>query len=48
MKKSFIVISLMLCACGVGSDGVTAKNPRGQVVSGIVCCGLIKGRTIRF
>jgi hypothetical protein len=25
-----------------------AKNPKGDVVSGTVCCGLTKGCTIRF
>lgn len=26
----------------------TAKNPRGQTVSGAVCSGLTKGATVRF
>lgn len=30
------------------STGFTAKNPRGQVVSGVVCCGALKSCTIRF
>jgi major membrane immunogen (membrane-anchored lipoprotein) len=25
-----------------------ANNPQGQMVSGTVCCGLLKGCTIRF
>lgn len=30
------------------ATGFTAKNPQGQVVSGTVCCGLLKSCTIRF
>jgi hypothetical protein len=30
------------------STGFKANNPRGQEVSGVVCCGVIKGCTIRF
>ena len=38
--------------CGQDDDfstGFRAKNPRGETVSGTVCCGFIgKGCTIRF
>lgn len=30
------------------STGFRAKNPRGQMVSGTVCCGILKDCTIRF
>lgn len=30
------------------STGFTADNPNGQRVSGVVCCGLLKGCTVRF
>lgn len=30
------------------STGFRAKNPQGQVVTGVVCCGLLKSCTIRF
>jgi len=31
------------------STGFSAKNPAGQTVSGVVCCGLMfKGCTVRF
>lgn len=38
---------------GCGEDdgyhtGFTATNPAGVRVSGVVCCGLMKGCTIRF
>lgn len=40
-----------LFACGEG-DKVgryfRARNPRGDMVSGIVCCGILKGCTVRF
>ena len=26
----------------------SAKNPKGDLVSGVVCCGLLKSCTIRF
>ena len=26
----------------------TAKNPKGQPVSGVVCCGIVKNCTVRF
>ncbi|CAB4196704.1 hypothetical protein UFOVP1290_224 [uncultured Caudovirales phage] len=26
----------------------TAKNPNGKVVSGVVCCGILKSCTVRF
>jgi hypothetical protein len=29
-------------------NGFIAKNPRGQRVSGIVCCGWVKNCTVRF
>lgn len=38
-------------ACGKGDyfhTGFRAKNAGGQVVTGTVCCGVIKGCTIRF
>lgn len=37
--------------CGKGDSFATrfvARNPRGQDVAGVVCCGLLKGCTIRF
>lgn len=37
--------------CGDDDDfhtGFHAKNPTGQYVTGTVCCGLLKGCTIRF
>lgn len=30
------------------ATGFTAKNAKGNPVSGTVCCGLVKGCTIRF
>lgn len=30
------------------STGFRAKNPRGQQVSGTVCCGWLKSCTVRF
>lgn len=30
------------------STGFNALSPRGEKVSGTVCCGLVKGCTIRF
>jgi hypothetical protein len=30
------------------STGFTAKNPKGDTVSGVVCCGWLKNCTIRF
>ncbi len=30
------------------STGFTAKNPQGRAVSGTVCCGAMKGCTIRW
>ena len=30
------------------STGFTATNPRGDRVSGTVCCGLVKSCTIRY
>jgi len=30
------------------TTGFTATNPRGDTVSGVVCCGLWKGCTVRF
>lgn len=33
---------------GLFSYDFTAKNPRGQVVSGYVCQGPLKGSTVRF
>ncbi len=39
-------------ACDGKSDKAgqhfTATNPRGEVVSGVVCCGILKGCTVRF
>lgn len=37
--------------CGQGdtfSTGFRAKNPKGDQVNGVVCCGLLKGCTVRF
>jgi hypothetical protein len=28
--------------------GFRAKNPRGDVVEGVVCCGMMKACTVRF
>jgi hypothetical protein len=38
---------------GCGEDDTyatafTAKNPHGDTVSGVVCCGLLKSCTVRF
>lgn len=30
------------------SEGFRAKNSRGQLVTGVVCCGLFKRCTVRF
>lgn len=30
------------------STRFTAKNPQGKLVSGTVCCGILKGCTIRY
>jgi len=30
------------------STSFTATNPQGEVVSGVVCCGLVKDCTVRF
>lgn len=30
------------------STGFRAKNPKGEVVEGVVCCGLMKSCTVRF
>ena len=30
------------------STGFRAKNPKGDVVEGVVCCGLLKSCTVRF
>jgi hypothetical protein len=38
-------------SCGRDDDfstGFKAKNPSGAVVTGVVCCGLMKGCTVRF
>jgi hypothetical protein len=38
-------------ACGKGdtyANSFTAQNPRGDQVSGVVCCGIFKGCTVRF
>lgn len=38
-------------SCGGGdyfSNTFTARNSKGSVVNGVVCCGLYKGCTIRF
>ena len=38
-------------ACGKDdsfSTAFTAKNPQGKQVSGVVCCGITKGCTVRF
>lgn len=38
-------------ACGEDdtfSTGFRAKNPQGVTVTGTVCCGLLKGCTVRF
>lgn len=38
-------------ACGQGDDfstGFRAKNQTGQIVTGTVCCGLLKNCTVRF
>lgn len=38
-------------ACGKDdfySTNFTAKNPAGNVVSGTVCCGILKACTVRF
>jgi len=38
-------------ACGRDdsfSSGFTARNALGKPVSGVVCCGLLKGCTVRF
>lgn len=38
-------------ACGKDDDFAskfTASNLRGQKVSGVVCCGILKGCTIRY
>lgn len=38
-------------ACGKGDDFATkftASNVRGQKISGVVCCGIVKGCTIRY
>jgi hypothetical protein len=37
--------------CGEGDTfhtGFTATNPAGERVSGTVCCGILKGCTVRF
>jgi len=37
------------CGENETADGFQATNPRGQQVTGIVCCGLaFKGCTVRF
>jgi len=38
-------------ACSKGDDfqtGFTAINTQGQLVEGVVCCGILKSCTIRF
>lgn len=30
------------------STGFTALNPQGKSVSGVVCCGWLKGRSVKF
>lgn len=38
-------------SCGQGDDystGFRAKNPRGELVQGVVCCGWAKACTVRF
>jgi len=30
------------------STGFRAKSPRGEPVSGVVCCGMLKSCTVRF
>ncbi len=41
-------------SCGIGQDSdvwrtdFTAKNPKGEDVSGTVCEGILKGSTLRF
>lgn len=38
-------------ACGQDdtySTRFSAANPRGVIVEGVVCCGLLKGCTVRF
>jgi hypothetical protein len=30
------------------STGFRARNPRGKIVTGVVCCGYSKGCTVRF
>lgn len=38
-------------SCGendISRTGFTAKNPLGQEVDGVVCCGVFKSCTIRF
>lgn len=30
------------------STGFIAKNPKGTQIEGVVCCGLLKGCTVRF
>jgi len=38
-------------ACGEHdsfSQGFRAKNPRGERVRGVVCCGMMKACTVRF
>lgn len=37
--------------CGDGdtyTTGFRAKNPAGRMVSGVVCCGILKSCTVRF
>lgn len=37
--------------CGendLSSTGFTAKNVNGSTVEGVVCCGILKGCTVRF
>ncbi len=36
------------CADGEFNTGFEATNPKGQRVAGTVCCGYVKGCTVRF